>query len=104
MFPRTEDNTNLRKTNPKRTNELGQIPVGHGKERPESAARRAQSRQTHCDLRLPAVAKQILQVSGQCDRFVLPTPKTEKRTDANSPKSGRVCPLRTGQSIVEVAF
>src|SRR5438067_13595963 len=63
-----------------------------------------QSRQTHGELRLPAMFQQILRVRGQRERFLLPPAKPEECADSKPAKSRGVTALRAIEPPVEIAF
>src|SRR5205807_7993218 len=63
-----------------------------------------QTRQTHGELRLPAMFQQILRVRGQGERFLLPPAKPEERADSKPAKSRGVTALRAIEPPVEIAF
>src|SRR5437868_14195813 len=63
-----------------------------------------QTRQTHGELRLPAMFQQILRVRGQRERFLLPPAKPEECADSKPAKSRGVTALRAIEPPVEIAF
>src|SRR5881392_1220984 len=64
----------------------------------------AQPRQTHRDLRLPAVFQQIFRMGRERDRFFLPATETKKRADPEPAKTSVVTALRAIEPPVEIAF
>src|SRR2546423_13841894 len=64
----------------------------------------AQPRQTHRDLRLPAVFQQIFRMRRERDRFFLPATETKKRADPEPAKSRIVTALCAIEPPVEIAF
>ena len=103
-LPRTEDNSHFGKSNPERTNQLGQLAIRHRVSRLEFTGRWTQSRQAHGDLRLPTAFQQVFHMRGKPDRFLFPGSQTKQRADSDAPKSRIVAALRTIEPPIKITF
>ena len=103
-FARAQDNSDLRKRDPQRANQLRQLAVTDRKERSKSASSRPKARQTDGDVGLPAAFQQIFEMRRERDRFILPAPQTKERADADPAKTGDVTALCAIEPVIKIAF
>src|SRR5690625_780415 len=84
----------MRQKHPQSAKRLHELDILHKMILLKIPSRRTHPRQTDRYLRFPTPPRQIKCMRRQCNRFITPIVKSEKRSDSEPPKSRRISPLR----------